>query len=145
MVQLLNIRETLVKHGLKVTPQRLAVFEAFTVLRNHPGADGIIDYVRKNYPNLAVGTVYKTLETFIEKGMIAKVKTYGDVMRYEPVMTKHHHLYTNDCSIIEDYYDDELNRMLDDYFSRKEIPGFQVEDVKIHIIGKFSNNSQKTR
>ncbi len=140
MNELLDIRETLGRHGLKVTPQRVAVFEAFTRMKNHPGAENIIEYVRKNYPNISTGTVYKTLETFVEKGMITKVKTFGDVMRYEAVMAKHHHLYTRDCNLIEDYYDDELNTMLEDYFSRKEIPGFQVEDVKIHIIGKFINN-----
>jgi Fur family peroxide stress response transcriptional regulator len=143
MSDILNIREILTRNRLKVTPQRVAVFEAFAALKNHPGAENIIDYVRKNYPNIATGTVYKTLETFVEKGIITKVKTYGDVMRYEAVLMKHHHLYTSDCSLIEDYYDDELNRMLEEYFSRKEIPGFQVEDLKIHIIGKFITKNQK--
>jgi Fur family peroxide stress response transcriptional regulator len=140
MAEILNIREILAKNGLKVTPQRVAVFEAFAILKKHPGAENIIEYVRKDDPNISTGTVYKTLETFVEKGMIKKVKTYGDVMRYEAVLVKHHHLYSSDCSLIEDYYDDELNQMLEEYFRRKEIPGFQVEDIKIHIIGKFLNN-----
>jgi Fur family peroxide stress response transcriptional regulator len=141
MADFLNIREVLAKHGLKVTPQRVAVFQAFAVLKNHPGAENIIEYVRKNDPNISVGTVYKTLDTFVEKGMIRKVKTFGDVMRYEAALVKHHHLYTSDCSLIEDYYDDELNRLLEDYFKRKEIPGFQVEDIRIHLIGKFTDNN----
>jgi hypothetical protein len=37
--------------------------------------ENIIDFIKTNHPNIATGTVYKTLETFVEKGLIKKVKT----------------------------------------------------------------------
>ncbi|MDZ7623838.1 MAG: transcriptional repressor [Ignavibacteriaceae bacterium] len=56
------------KHGiglkdinLKVTPQRIAVLEALNSIKDHPTADKIKEYVVKNHPNIAVGTIYKTL------------------------------------------------------------------------------------
>ena len=134
------------KHGidlknsnLKVTPQRIAVLEALNNLRDHPTADKIKEYVVKNHPNIAVGTIYKTLETFVEKGLVKKVKTAEDVMRYDAILDKHHHLYCEDTNRIEDFFDDKLNNMLEDYFKKKRIPNFKVKDIKLQIIGSFNN------
>ncbi len=131
--------DVLIKHGLKITPQRLAVLDAMNTLKDHPTAECIIDFIRKNHPNIAVGTVYKTLETFVEKGIIMKVKTDGDVMRYDCIHDKHHHLYSIDSKRIEDYYDPELNQLLENYFAKKRIPNFSVDDIKLQITGRFNN------
>lgn len=136
-----NIRQVLPKYGLKITPQRVAVYEAIVQMKNHPTAENIIEFVRSRYPNIAVGTVYNTLETFVEKGIISKVKTDGDTMRYDAFTEKHHHLYSLDSRRIEDYYDEELNRWIEEYFSRKEIPGFRIEDVRIQIVGEFRDRN----
>ena len=135
------------KHGidlkdsnLKVTPQRIAVLEALNNLKNHPTADKIKEYVVKNHPNIAVGTIYKTLETFVDKGLVKKVKTEKDVMRYDAILENHHHLYCKDTERIEDFFDDELDNLIDKYFKRKKIPNFIVKDIKLQIIGTFNNN-----
>ena len=133
-------RETLIKAGLKVTPQRLVVLEAVTKLGDHPTAERIIDFIKQNHPNIAVGTVYKTLETFVEKEIIEKVKTDKDIMRYDAILEKHHHLYCIKSDRIEDYYDDELNQILKDYFEKKSIKDLKIEDIKLQIIGNFLNN-----
>lgn len=135
------------KHGLdlksinlKVTPQRVAVLEALNNLRNHPTADNIKEYVVKNHPSVAVGTIYKTLETFVEKGLIKKVKTEKDVMRYDAIIENHHHLYCEATEHIEDFFDENLNKMLDEYFKKKKIPNFKVKETKLQIIGTFNSN-----
>ena len=130
-------RIDLKKSNLKVTPQRTAVLEALNNLNDHPTADKIKAYVVKNHPNIAVGTIYKTLETFVDKGLVKKVKTEKDVMRYDAILENHHHLYCEDTEHIEDFFDDELNDMLDKYFKKKRIPNFTVKDVKLQIIGSF--------
>jgi Fur family peroxide stress response transcriptional regulator len=124
--------------NLKVTPQRIAVLEALNNLKNHPTADKIKEYVIKNHPNIAVGTIYKTLETFVEKGLVKKVKTEKDVMRYDAILDHHHHLYCEDTERIEDFFDDQLNDMIEEYFKKKKIPNFKVKDVKLQIIGTFN-------
>jgi len=86
-------RKTLKEKGLKVTPQRVAIFEAITHLKNHPTAENIIAYIKKNHPNISVGTVYKVLDSFVENKLLSKVKTEKDIMRYDSVLTNHHHLY----------------------------------------------------
>lgn len=132
-----QIKYRLVKNGLKITPQRIAVLEAVCELEGHPTADKIIDFIKQKHPNVATGTVYKTLETFAKKDIVKKVKTEKDVMRYDAVTEKHHHLYCEESDRVEDYYDEELNDLLQDYFSKKNIPGFQINDIKLQLTGKF--------
>jgi Fur family peroxide stress response transcriptional regulator len=134
------VADKLVAKKLKVTPQRIAILEAIFVLANHPTAENIIEYIRKNHPNISSATVYKVLDTFVSCGLLNRVKTERDSMRYDAIMESHHHLYFSDSDRIEDYKDEELNRLLEEYFSKKKIPGFTIEDVKLQIIGKRIEN-----
>lgn len=133
----LNIGEILKKAGLKVTPQRSAVLEAVYTLRNHPTAENVAEFIREKHPNIAIGTIYNVLEKFVEKNLIKKVKTENDIMRYDGITDEHHHLYSIDSNRIEDYYDDELNELLRNHFASKQIPNFEIEDIKLQIKGKF--------
>lgn len=137
-----EIRDTLKNKGLKVTPQRIAVMQAIMELHNHPTAEQVIEFIKINNPNIAVGTVYKILDMLVENGLIRKVKTDRDLMRYDAVSDNHHHLYCYDSDRIEDYFDEELDRLLDEYFSRKEISGFKIKDIKLQIIGNFSKTNK---
>ena len=138
-MDLSDIRNKLSEKGLKITPQRIVVLQAIHTLNNHPTADMVIEHIKELHPNIAVGTVYKILETFVQKGLIAKVKTDKDSKHYDATMENHHHLYCTDSEKIEDYFDDELNNLLQEYFANKSIPGFEIEDVKLQIKGKFNN------
>ena len=122
--------------GLKVTPQRISVLEAIYKLGNHPTAENIMEYIRKNHPNISTATIYKVLDAFVACGLINRVVTEKNIMRYDAIMEKHHHLYFSDSDKIEDYKDDDLNRLLEAYFEKKNIPGFKIEDLKLQIIGK---------
>lgn len=131
-----EIRGKFLEKGLKVTPQRMVILEAIHTLNNHPTADNIIEYIRESHPNIATGTVYKVLDTLVGNGVISKVKTDKETMRYDAVLENHHHIYYSDSDSIVDYFDDELNELLKKYFKKKEISDFQIEDIKLQIIGK---------
>lgn len=132
-----EIRKLLSDKGLKVTPQRMGILEAIYSLNNHPTADHIIRKVRKKYPHIASGTVYNVLHTFVKNHLIKKVTTDKDVIRYDGILEHHHHLYSPENNLIQDYFDEELDQLLSDFFSRKEIEGFQIDEVMLHIKGKF--------
>jgi Fur family transcriptional regulator, peroxide stress response regulator len=137
-----EISSHLFAKGLKVTPQRMAILDAIIKLNNHPTAENIVDYIRKNHPNISVATVYKVVEVLVENKLIKKVKTEKDVMRYDAIMESHHHIYCSETDRIEDYFDDDLNRLLENYFRKKQIPDFEVEDIKLQIIGKYSKENK---
>jgi Fur family peroxide stress response transcriptional regulator len=136
-MKLEEITNKLVEKRLKVTPQRVAILEAIFSLDNHPTAENIIDYIRKNHPNIATATVYKVLDTFVSCRLINRVRTDRDIMRYDAIIESHHHIYCSDSDRIEDYKDDELNSLLSEYFINKGIPNFKIEDIKLQILGKY--------
>ena len=115
----------------------MGILEAIYSLNNHPTADHIIRKVRKKYPHIASGTVYNVLHTFVKNHLIKKVTTDKDVIRYDGILEHHHHLYSPENNLIQDYFDEELDQLLSDFFSRKEIEGFQIDEVMLHIKGKF--------
>lgn len=132
-----SIREKLSAKGLKITPQRISILEAIYKLNNHPTADNIIEYIRVSHPNIATGTVYKVLDTLIENKLIKKVKTDRDILRYDGIVESHHHIYCSECDLIEDYKDEELDILLKEHFSKKQLKGFKLEDIVVQIRGTF--------
>ncbi len=134
--------QQLKKSKLKVTPQRMAVLEALGSLKNHPSADNIKEYIIRNHPNIAVGTIYKTLDTFVEKKLIRKVKTEKDSMRYDAILENHHHLYCEKTEEIKDYFDKDLTKLLENYFKKKKIPNFQITEIKLQLNGLFKNKKK---
>lgn len=138
MIKTPDIVGVLKERGLKITPQRVAVLEVlYNCEGEHPSAEYIIDVVRKRNPNIAKGTIYKILEVFLENKLIRRVNTDRDVMRYDACTYQHHHLYSIDSGRIEDYHDEELNRMLNEYFEKRKIPGFRIDDIQLQIKGEF--------
>ena len=137
-----SVIQILVNHGLKVTPQRIAILEVILNLENHPTAENISEYLRLNYPHISIGTVYKTLETFSSKGIINKVHSEIDTVRYDGITKKHHHLYCSDSDRIEDFYDENLDKMLKNYLRKKKIPNFTIEDFKLQILGRFTGKNR---
>lgn len=136
-------RKQLSQKGLKVTPQRVAIYEAVVKLKNHPTAERIVDYIKKNHPNISVGTVYKVLDSLVEYNFLKKVKNEKDIMRYDAVLNQHHHLYSIKTEQIEDYKDEELDKLVNDYFKTKKIKGFKIKDITLQITGEFINNKNK--
>ena len=132
-----RIRSALTTHGLKVTPQRIAVYRALLELGNHPDTDQIIAQVIKVHPTISPGTIYKTLDLFAEYGIIIRIKTDTGRMRFDHRTGPHHHLYDKTNDKIVDFDDDELNKLLSDFFKRKKPDNFEIEDVKLQIVGRF--------
>ncbi|HAH57986.1 MAG: transcriptional repressor [Lentimicrobium sp.] len=123
--------------GLKVTPQRMAVLQTLAKLKIHPTADELYHEVVKTIPALSATTIYNTLEIFVEKGLIKRVKTDAGRMRYDHIMEQHHHLYSVVSDQMEDYFNPELDALLQDYFDKNEIKGFKVNEIRLQISGEF--------
>lgn len=138
----MSVRNILQEKGCKVTPQRVAIYDAIVHLKNHPTAENIIDFIKTNHPNISVGTVYKVLEFLVSKEIIRKVKTDKDCMRYDAVLSNHHHLYCADTDRIVDYEDEELNEVIHTYFKKNRIKNFNIHDIKLQITGSFKSNKK---
>lgn len=134
IVDLLNGAE------MKITPQRVAVLKCLMLSRTHPTAEELYTEVSKTIPGLSATTIYNTLDAFVKKGLIKRVKTEADVMRYDAIAEHHHHLYSAGSDRMEDYFDPELDQMLLEYFNRKKINGFVIRDIRLQLMGDFDES-----
>ena len=98
-------------HGLKITPQRVAVYKALTSSLSHPSADQVHRQVRAEFPNISLDTVNRTLITFAKAQMIDVVEGHGDPRRYDPNTLDHHHFFCVSCHRIFDFTDRELDKI----------------------------------
>ncbi|MBM3284303.1 MAG: transcriptional repressor [Candidatus Aminicenantes bacterium] len=105
-----SFREICHKNNLKVTPQRLAIYEALLKSKDHPGAEILHERVKKAIPDISLDTVNRTLLTFARIGVSHIVEGYGEVRRFDPRTENHHHFRCLNCSTIIDFqykpYDD---------------------------------------
>lgn len=91
------------EQGLKVTPQRAAVYEAVASLDTHPSADEVYRIVKKKLSHISFDTVNRTLRTFAEHGIIEILESVSGVRRFEPNLCQHHHLQCVRCGKIIDF------------------------------------------
>ena len=61
---------TLRTQGIQPTPQRIAVAEYVLQTKTHPSADEVWEEVQRTCPTISRGTVYNTLNLFVEKGLL---------------------------------------------------------------------------
>lgn len=143
----LTATKILMDHGLKVTPQRTLILEALFSLDEHPSYDILMKFMRARYPNISLATIYNTLKLFKEKGIIKQVATGSEEIRFDPVQGNHHHLYFRDTDKLEDFEDKELDRILKNYFIKKQIPGFNIENITLMVTGhaEKSKTPEKTK
>ncbi|MFO7575756.1 MAG: transcriptional repressor [Bacteroidales bacterium] len=141
MINETAIREMITDAGLKITPQRLLVLKSLAEMNNHPSADQVLNYIRLNNPHMGTGTVYHILEVFAEKKVIKRIKTEDGIQRYDAIRSDHHHLYCTNTNKIEDYYDNELSKLLRQHFNKRRIQGFDIEEINVNIKGKYNSNN----
>ena len=138
-----KIKEVLDKHALKATHQRIAIYDIMLYLDNHPTADQVYNKVCQYYPSISLATVYKTLDTFVEKSLINRVLTTKDAKKYDVNIHEHHHLYCEMSDKIIDYEDKALLKKIMKHFKKKELQFFKIKDVKVQINGKIIERQQK--
>jgi len=123
-------------HGLSVTTQRLAIFEALAASREHPSAEQIHHAVQRKQPSLSLATVYKNLEALKAIGAVADVNPLHEQARYEAALPgagagrPHHHLVCVSCKKVRDLHDRGL-----DGLRIADAQGFSVRAVRVQAEG----------
>jgi Fur family transcriptional regulator, peroxide stress response regulator len=104
------------QHRLKVTPQRVAIYQALRFSSTHPTADAIYQMVKKQYPHISFDTVNRTLLTLAKIGIVEIIEIFGGAKRFDPNVSNHHHLHCTQCGEVTDFENqayDELNVPVD--------------------------------
>ena len=85
--------------ALKYSRQREAIKSFLMTRKDHPTADVVYENVRKEFPNISLGTVYRNLNTLVELNYIQKIKSTDNIDRYDKILN-HSHFICIKCNII---------------------------------------------
>lgn len=94
--------------GVKLTPQRLAIFEYLARHPGHPTAEDVYRDILERYPTLSFATVYNTLELLAEMGEVRMVIVDELRRRYDVNTEPHQHAVCRQCRRIVDVPEDEI-------------------------------------
>jgi Fe2+ or Zn2+ uptake regulation protein len=127
--------------GLKVTPQRQAIFRALHTSTVHPTADTVFDTVRAEMPTISLRTVYQTLNDLAAMGELQVADLGTGSARFDPNTRPHHHLVCSVCGRVDD---------LDADFPGVAMPadnpfGFEVDATEIVFRGRCRRCAGRSR
>jgi Fur family peroxide stress response transcriptional regulator len=117
--------------GIRVTPQRLAVYRALSEDLTHPTAESVFSRLRRDFPGLSQATVYRTLEYLERESLIRRVSAPEGVSRFDANLGNHQHLVCRACGSLTDISIPALSR-----HDLPAVSGFQVEELDIRLVGR---------
>jgi Fur family transcriptional regulator, peroxide stress response regulator len=123
-------------HGLKITPQRVAIYKALKASKEHPSADKIHKHLLHDFPNISLDTVNRTLITFARIQIIDVVEGQGDPRRFDPNRKNHHHFYCLSCNKIFDFHDPDLDQI---QLPEKVTASFTITGKRLCLTGYCDN------
>lgn len=132
-------KKMLKEKGLKLTGQRLLVLET---MAEHPGehltAEEIFDLARRNYPEIGLATIYRTLQVLVELNVVDKISFDDGFARYELIEEldserhHHHHAICIGCKTVISLEEDLLEALEQELM---ENHGFAVTDHEVKLYG----------
>ncbi|MCI5579607.1 MAG: transcriptional repressor [Oscillospiraceae bacterium] len=75
----------------------------------HPTADEVYTALKKDCPNLSLGTVYRNLNLLSEKGQLLKIHVGSGKDRFDSRTDIHAHFICEKCGQVFDVEDESLN------------------------------------
>ncbi|HET6350687.1 MAG TPA: transcriptional repressor [Coriobacteriia bacterium] len=88
--------------GFRLTHQRLEVVREVASTDAHPDADQVFRSVRGRVPTISLDTVYRTLGTLTDLGLVSRVQGVTSAVRFDANSTHHHHFVCSRCGRIDD-------------------------------------------
>jgi Fur family transcriptional regulator, peroxide stress response regulator len=88
--------------GLRVTPQRFAVYANLLSRTDHPTVEQILADLNQDAPISSQATIYSSLQALRTAGLIREVLLEAGVSRYDAKVEAHHHFQCQQCGSIED-------------------------------------------
>lgn len=90
------------KGFVRKTRQREVILEVLRGTTSHPTADWVYQEVRKEMPNVSLGTIYRNLKTLSENGEIQELSFGNTHSRFDYRSHNHYHFICESCGAVED-------------------------------------------
>jgi len=112
--------------------QRDAILRVVKNTNSHPGADWIYEQVKKEIPNISLGTIYRNLRYLVDAGEVKEINIPSIPSRFDSSTNDHHHLLCEKCGRIFDL-DESVDYPMEDMIFQKT--GFKVKVRYLKFIG----------
>ena len=120
--------------------QRDAILRVVKNTNLHPGADWIYEQVKKEIPNISMGTIYRNLRLLVNTGEVKEINIPGLPSRFDGSTSDHHHLVCEKCGCIFDL-DESVDCNIEDKIYQKT--GFKTKLQYLKFIGLCSDCQKK--
>lgn len=128
-----SLTNELKRKNIRLSYQRLKVLEYMVTHRNHPTVDQIYNDLHKEVPTLSKTTIYNTLDTLKNAGLVKVVNIEDNELRYDGVTEDHGHFKCESCKEIFDF---DLNF---DSFVTKGLSDFEIKNKDVYFKGICPN------
>ncbi len=119
--------------------QREAVLSVLCGTKSHPSAAWIYEQVRREIPNISLGTVYRNLSGLAEDGVIRKLSFSDSSVHFDGDTSAHSHFYCEQCGKITDLWLDQ-NEL---FGSIEQEYGVGVHYADFNVVGRCSSCLKK--
>lgn len=123
------LAEALKNRNIKPSYNRIRIMEYLTINRNHPTVEEIHSDLVEEIPTLSKTTVYNSLNTFVEAGLVREISIGDNEARYDADTSDHGHFKCEVCGRIYDFPADLV------YIKPKTLEGFKVTQRDIYFKG----------
>lgn len=127
--------------NLKHSKQRDSIMEFLRERKDHPTADTVYMNVRKTFPNISLGTVYRNLTLLADIGEIARIRVGDGVDHFDADTSPHYHFICNECGSVIDL--DMEDMVFINETANKNFDGL-IEGHITYFYGKCGNCSTKS-
>ena len=135
-----ELTEILKAGGMKITPQRLEVYRAFTGPEEHPTATEIYERVKEQMPTLSFATIYQALGFFCRMELIQTVDVGDGIMRYDVDPRPHPQFRCEKCGKVFNLELD-YHQQLDQETAEKT--GFIIHSHQTYFLGICKDCQEK--
>ena len=118
---------------MKYSIQREALLTLLRSTRSHPTADWLYQELRKDFPNISLGTVYRNLALLSEKGEILSLNVNSEKEHFDGFTHEHYHFVCSDCGTITDVDVPSMPELND---SVERQTGAEVDKYSLVFYGK---------
>lgn len=125
------IVQVLKECGLRVTPQRYAVYANLLGRKDHPTVDQILGDLNQDFPVSSQATVYSSLQALRGVNLVREVLLDEGISRYDANVEAHHHFRCQSCGAIEDIPWDVFENLR----AHKLRPGLCAERFEVTVHG----------
>lgn len=122
-----RVEELLISHGVRPTAQRMVISQYLMDTKDHPTAEQILEKVADSLPVcLSRATVYNTLNTLVEAGVVREVFTEPGPAHYDANLDKHHHFVDMKTGRIIDIPWEEVPQLPEQLANKYKVNGYQI-------------------